>query len=216
MRTITIRLYEIDELPTKEAKWVALNDHREINVQGEWWEGYEGLLDPSPWQLPWLNEQERELLEKVRDRRCLVTYSGFDLHLKSRALYFKDIEVHNEKLFLLMLGVPREIVDAVEISFSSHGHTIKQSVLQLWWHDTCADCGTRSSHKACACSDVDLHQKHRPALALAEKRFGLKLLEAAEELQAFYDHLTSDEAVEETLKDRGIEFTVDGEVSMYD
>lgn len=113
MRQETVQLYKFDELP-EEAKEEVLNKHRFINVNYDWWEFCDWLLEPT-------SERRKELGLKDEKNMPFFKYkiSSFDLD-RGSYLQLEDVEIENDEAFRRMLGIPWWLWEHTYYTFSNN------------------------------------------------------------------------------------------------
>jgi len=200
------RVYKFDDLP-KEVQQKALDEHREMNVNFDWWD-YDGQLD--------LSEDEMKIagiqpLPKDWSNRKLMpdqihyegveypAYTGlfkynvknmeFDLD-RGRYLQFKDLKVNDDNIFRKWLGIPEKIWSKVTYRFVNE----RENNTQLEF-----DTG-------------DVSMKDANILLNASQKWDNKMKEAWKNLYDEYYRRLSDEEVAESLRANEYEFTDKGKI----
>ena len=196
MRLETIKLYKFDEL-SEEAKERALDEYRYINVEYNWWEYLDTLLEPT--------QEEIEYLKiPITPGEPIFQYKieAFDLD-RGSYLYLSDIEVKNEEAFRRILGIPEPLWEYTWYSFENNrwGNNTKLSLeLDLPYDE-----------------EPEEIEKYLEFLAEeyydgAEEIWREMVDRALKRLRDMYFELMEDDAVVDTLRINEFEFTEDGTI----
>ncbi len=181
---------------TEDQQEKVLEKHYDINVDYEWWDGdyHFGLSS-----------------KEIKSRR--ITYSDcgagglfsykeiyFDLGWGSY-IQFKGLAVNGDDTFRKFLRVPKRLWEACN-----------------WWFNEmprygCSDSNTEFQIEPDYYDGRDFTEKQQALVDRAVSIMTDKISEALSDLQATYEHLTTREAIEETLKLNEYTFTQDGEIA---
>ena len=199
MKTKTIELYEFDELP-EDVKVKVLEKNREINV------------DYPQWHDPEIEYWE-EKLEGMGLENPKISYSGFYSQGDGASFTCKNVDIEKFLTSQKAKGRFKALLKALE----DGGIEVSASVIRLDNH---------YSHPYTVRADVDANEYEEVSV-----NFASKVQLEANELENFltetvrdlskqiydnlekdYEHLTSDEAVIETIKANEYTFRVSGEM----
>lgn len=183
-KTVTYNLYQYDEL-SEDAKERALEWASDINVDYEWWD-FDGLTG--------FSAKEIAKYHLRPDAPDLLTYKHlyFDID-RGDFIQFDGAEFADDETARKFLGVPRQLWE------------------QVYWRINAIpyrDTTTRLEYEAQAW-DKEFTAKQTEILDRAVERFADKMHDCLKGLRDSYEYLTSQEAIEDTI--RANEYTFDEE-----
>lgn len=124
MRQETIKLFKFDEL-SKEVQEQVLNKNREINVEWEWWELEDMLLEPT-------KEDIEKLKLQIEPGYPIFQYKiGYFSLDRNRYLQLDDIEVSNKEIFRKILDIPRPLWENTYWTFENKNNGDSNTKLYL-------------------------------------------------------------------------------------
>jgi hypothetical protein len=185
VRKITVKIYKFDEL-SEEAQQSAISELSDINVDYEWWD-IEGLLD--------LTQAEMDEVGIKPDDIESVLFSykirEFDLD-RGQYLQLDSVVVNNDDAFRKFLKIPEDLWDQCAYYFTNDSKDF----------NTCLDLQTDEVP-----TEVEGDILNEAIEIMAEK-----IHEAWVSLRASHEHLTSEEAIKDTIKLNEYEFYENGKL----
>jgi len=188
MKTVEVKVYQFNEL-SEEAKVVALEHYRDINVDHQWWEPInEGIVE--------------EFAEQYGIRVDDIRFSGFWSQgdgasftgsITDPVLLMKAYKVCNRFRSIYACAKRDEIIINVERLTSRYVHENTVCV-DIEYEDE--ECSSRAD-----CNEFE---------AFVEEKIKELCREIYVKLEKYYEELTSDEDVEEGIVINEIEFLEDG------
>ena len=194
IETITKKVYTYDELP-EDAKQRVLDKHWDINVDSEHWFDYDGKTGFS----------SKEIAKYRLDSNHaddLLDYDKlyFDLD-RGSYIQFIDAEFKHDETARKFLGVPKKIWERTNWTINDCPY--REGNTRLEWEFTDGNYGY----------SVDPTPKQQEILDRAVERFADKISEALSGLRDAYEWSTSRKQIEETIKSKEYEFTLDGNIA---
>jgi hypothetical protein len=194
MQTRTYNVYKFDEL-SEDAKQKAIKKYYDINVDFEYWAQFE------------LDENKKKL-EEMGYYDVKILYSGFGSQgdgacFEARVNVPKFIRNHKKEDKFPMLMADSDLIFCV-VKHSGH-----------YYHENSTSVDTCSYFDSSSFSAAELEAVDKEIIEL-EKLIDLDRIQEGKriykELGNLYDHLTSHEAIIETLKANDYDFTEDGKI----
>ena len=188
MRIIETNVYEFDEL-SEEGKEKAISNLSDINVDFEWYED-DYLLDLglSKRLVNRLSKEQGEVLFKWNKLY-------FDLD-RDRYIQFIDLEVTNDDIFRQFLKIPKKLWNRLYYSFYNKNNYNNNIELVL-------DLDNNYN---------DLTEKQNKIIDNAIEIFSSLVWNSLKELTNWYEELTSERSIIETIKLNEYEFTIEGDL----
>lgn len=188
MRTISVKVYKFDEL-SEEAQQAALSNLGDINVDCEWWDYDEGLIDLTQ------KEMDEAEIKPGEIKSLLFSYKikAFDLD-RGQYLQLKDVVVNNEEAFRKFLKIPEDLWCRCSYYFDNPARD-RNTYLEITIEDYEE---LTEKESATICNAVDIMRN--------------KIHEAWVSLRNNYEHLTSEEAIKDTIKANEYEFYENGKL----
>ena len=186
---VKYRVYKFDDLP-KEAQQKALDKHRDINVDFDWWD-YDGQLDLSA-------DEMKEAGIKDSDYKkpgsMMISYEHkkmeFDID-RYMYLQYHDLKVEEPEVFRKFLGIPKSVWNKIDYHFEND----------------------RERNTRIEFDGVDhIPPSEQVIVDKARDKFSAKVAEAWRGLRDTFDDSQSDEQVAETFRANDYEFKENGEI----
>jgi len=211
MKVITTEteVYKFKELP-EEGQQAAINNLYDINVDYEWWENDDGLLELTSEEFKSskikLSKKWYEWKDKNGKQGNIPgeypAYTGlfswrkiyFDLD-RGSYIQFIDLIVNDDNIFRKFLKVPKRLWDNSYYLFNEEpGREVNT------WFIIEPE------------ADVYFTEKQQVIIDNAIDIMNDKIREALSSLKSSYEYLTSEEAIIETIEANDYEFTIDGKL----
>ena len=211
MKTRTINIYHFDELST-EAKQTAIDSHRSWNVQDfEWWESsFEGFAEAA--DLFGLD---------VRQTRKSLVGGG---HRYDPTIFFSGFSSQGDgACFEGCYTYKKGALKATKQAFPADSELLRivrdlQALQQRNFYQLTAAAKYRGGYNHSGCMNITVDRADGKAFSDDDEESLKQLMRDFADwiyscLEKEYDYLTSDEAVAESLRANGTEFTEDGQTS---
>jgi hypothetical protein len=189
VRVIPVKVYKFDEL-SEEAQQTAISNLSDINVDFDWWDYDEGLLDLSQ------KEMDEAEIKPGEIKSLLFSYKigAFDID-RGQFLQLKDVVVNNEEAFRKFLKIPKTLWEQCAYYFNNPSRG-RNTFLEIQTDDYVED----------------LTDEESDAIDRAVEIMSSKIHEAWVSLRNNYEHLTSEEAIKDTIKANAYEFYENGKM----
>lgn len=189
MRTIKVGIYKFEEL-SEEAQQAAISTLGDINVDYDWWDYDESLLDLTQ------KEMDEAEIKPGEIESLLFSYKigAFDID-RDQFLQLKDVVVNNEEAFRKFLKIPEALWEQCAYYFTNPS-------------------GQRNTFLEIQTDDYveDLTDEENGAIDRAIEIMGNKIHEAWVSLRKDYEYNTSEEAIKDTIKANEYEFYENGKM----
>jgi hypothetical protein len=203
MRTVTINLYQFDELST-EAQDKALELYKENEKENNSWTASHWAIDDCALFEPKHHEMAALFGEDYYDKNggefmFKNHRKGIHYDLYERTIGIKDaLEVTNDKMFLTWLGVPEKFHDHVTFEILDGS---AKSYLMTYLHGT----GEKFEQE-----EIGKLVEH---LSKGEDKFSSLVSEILERIESSYEEYFSEENLKSSIESNGVEFSENGELA---
>jgi hypothetical protein len=203
MRTLTINLYQFDELST-EAQAKALDLYKENEKENNSWMASHWAIDDCALFEPKHQEMASLFGEDYYDKNGGAFMfknhrKGIHYDLYERTIGIKDaLEVTNDNMFLTWLGVPEKFHDHVTFEILDGS---AKSYLMTYLHGT----GEKFEQEEIG--------KLVELLSKGEDKFSALVSEILERIESSYEEYFSEENLKSYIEDKGVEFLENGELA---
>ena len=203
IETTTKELYNFDEL-SDEAQDKAVEKLADINVDDEWWE-CDGMLDLSAQEM-----KDRHMSREYMNMETMlfsynqIYFEGVG-YSRNQYIQFPDVQVNNYEVFRKFLRIPSRLWEVCDWQFETptgYGYNAGTTELTIKpdkWDERLQDY-------------TDFTDKQQDIIDRAIGIMNDKITESLSNLSTWYDDLTSEKGIIETIKANEYEFTADGEL----
>lgn len=214
----TYTVYSFDELED-DIQDKVVEKHADVNVDYEWWD-YDGLLCLTDAEMKsrhiqmsdnwWESDKHKNSLGNIIGEypahTGLFSYSRiyFDID-RNNYIQFPDLTINCDETFRKFLRIPKRLWSRCDYRFESHRYGYNEGSTRLVIEPELRDERTQDYREPT--------ERQQAIIDRAMEIMNEKIDEALSDLQKTYDHLTSEEAIIETLKANEYEFTAEGEIA---